>query len=110
MKIELDDFLTSDQAAEELGCNRRALYRAKKRAEKDGHVVTATVLGRAVFPRKALAVIRQYYFPYYSEAHQRMVAEWGRRGGTQKRINAETRAKSSGSGRTGKAVAGRTKA
>lgn len=110
MKIDLADYLTPQQAADELGCNRRALYRAKKRAEAEGHVVTTTLLGKSVFPRKALAVLRNYYYPYYSEAHQRMVSEWGRRGGTQKRINSETRESSSRSGKTGRSVGGRTKA
>lgn len=83
MKIELNDYMTVDEAGEALGCNRRAVYRAIKRARAAGREVTATIVGRVLVLRAKVEVLRQFYFPYYSEAHQRMVKKWGAAGGRQ---------------------------
>jgi rubrerythrin len=92
MRIDTDNYLTIAEAAKELGApNKRPIYRAINRAKAAGHETTVTLYGKLLVPRKSLAVLKNYYFPYYSEAHQKMVKEWGRRGGTQKRINAEAR-------------------
>lgn len=99
MKIELADYLTAAEAAEALGTNKRGLYRAKARAERDGHVVQATILGKSVFLAKAIKTLRNYYYPYFSEAHQRMVKEWGRQGGTTKARNLRSRSSASGTQR-----------
>lgn len=108
MKIETNDYLTPTDAAKELGCPRRTLYRAIERAEAAGVVCRATVLGKAVLLRAAMPAIEQHYFPYYSEQHQAMVKAWGAAGGKQKKINRE-RASSSGTsgGRAGGSRAGR---
>ena len=91
MKIELDDYLTIEQAAEAVGCNKRALYRAIKRAAEAGLPTTVTILGASVVPKTALAGIKEFYFPYYSDQHQKMVKVWGARGGTQKGVNIRRR-------------------
>lgn len=92
MKIELNDYLTIEQAAEAVGCNRRALYRSMKRAAAAGLPTTVTILGKTVVPKAAVAGIKANYFPYYSDQHQAMVKVWGARGGTQKGINNRKRA------------------
>jgi hypothetical protein len=90
MKIDTEQFLTIEQTAEELGApNKRAVYRAIGRARAAGHETTASVFGKTLIPRAALAVLKDYYYPYYSEAHQANVKKWGAAGGTQKRINQE---------------------
>lgn len=92
MKIDTDKFLTVEQAGKRIGANKRATYRAIKRAIADGKTVTVSIFGRTLVPVEAVAVLKEYYYPYYSEAHQRMVREWGSRGGEQKGINARARA------------------
>lgn len=91
MKIETNNYLTVAEAMEELGCPRRAVYRAIARAKLAGHDVTETVLGREMIVRKMLPTLKRFYFPYYSEAHQAMVKEWGRKGGSTKAKNAAAR-------------------
>lgn len=87
--VETTDLMTVPDVVKALGASRRAVYRAIERAEKAGHTVMTEVLGRRFVLRTALSTLKDHYYPYYSEAHQKMVAEWGRKGGTQKRINAE---------------------
>lgn len=86
VKIDLDQFVTPQQAAPLIGApNARSVYRAIKRAREAGHdEVSTTILGRFMVPRAALDTIKQYYFPYYSEAHQRVVKSWGAAGGRAK--------------------------
>ena len=91
MKIETDKFLTPIEAGKMIGANTRAAYRAIKRAEAAGNKVTVELFGRTLVPVEAVPVLAKFYFPYYSEAHQKMVKEWGRRGGTQKGINNRAR-------------------
>lgn len=87
---KIDDYLTLMQAAAAIGTsNRRSIYRAIERAERAGHVVTAVVLGRRVVPKSAVPILKEHYFPYYSEQHQKMVKQWGSRGGTAKARNRE---------------------
>ena len=89
MKIDPDEFLTAEQAAVEMGApNKRSLYRAMKRAREAGETVTVELFGRSLIPRAKIEVLKRYYYPYYSDAHQSMVKEWGRRGGAQKWKNA----------------------
>lgn len=87
--VETTDLMTVPDVVKAIGASRRAVYRAIERAEKAGHTVMTEVLGRRFVIKKALPTLKQFYYPYYSEAHQKAVVEWGRRGGTQKRINAE---------------------
>lgn len=92
MKIDLDQYLTIDQTCEALGCNRRAVYRAIKRAKAAGKDVSVVVLGKILVLKKAVATVKQFYFPYYSEAHQRMVKQWGAAGGRQSGVTKRKRA------------------
>jgi len=87
MKIDTDKLMTADEAAAVIGCNKRAAYRAAKRAEADGKVVRQSLFGKGLFIRAAIGTVREYYFPRYSPAHQRMVKKWGAAGGTQKGVN-----------------------
>ena len=91
MKIDTDKLLTPEQAGERIGANKRAVYRAIKRAKAAGKAVTVELFGRTLVPVEAVAVLEQFYFPYYTESHQTMVKKWGAMGGTQKRINREAR-------------------
>lgn len=94
MKIDLDKYLTIPQAMAALGASRRAIYRSIERAIEAGHEnVTATILGRSLIPVAAIPILKQFYYPYYSKAHQAMVREWGRKGGRQKKINAKAAAR-----------------
>jgi hypothetical protein len=94
MKIDPNEFLTAEQAAVEMGApNKRSLYRAMKRAREAGETVTVELFGRSLIPRAKIEVLKRYYYPYYSDAHQAMVKEWGRRGGAQKWKNAARAAK-----------------
>lgn len=94
MKIDTDAFLTIPQAAEAIGApNVRPVYRAIHRARADGKELTTAIYGKTLIPRANVAVLKEYYFPYYSETHQKMVKKWGAAGGTQKKLNAEARAR-----------------
>jgi hypothetical protein len=81
MKIDTDKFLTPEEAGERIGANKRAVYRALKRAREAGKQVTVEVFGRTLIPVANIVVLRQFYYPYYSDAHQRKVKEWGAAGG-----------------------------
>jgi hypothetical protein len=84
-KIDTAQFMTIDEAAEAVGCNRRALYRCMNRAGFD--TVTTLLFGKRLVLRDKIDVIKANYFPYYSEAHQKMVKTWGAAGGTAKAAN-----------------------
>lgn len=86
MKIDLEKLMTVAEARDAIGCSPRAIWRAIQRAGRDGVVVE--VLGRTMVRKDRLEVIRQHYYPYYSEAHQAQVKEWGRKGGSAKAANA----------------------
>lgn len=91
MKIDTDKLLTVEQAGARIGANKRAAYRALKRAAEAGKQITVEVFGRTLIPVANVEVLREFYFPYYSEAHQRMVKKWGAMGGTQKKKNQKAR-------------------
>lgn len=87
MKIDTENYLTATQVAEELGASKRAVYRAMARATEDGKETFVTLFGRSLLPRSRLAVLKAYYYPPYSEAHQANVKKWGAAGGSAKRDN-----------------------
>lgn len=92
MKIDTADYLTIQDVMRELDCPRRAVYRALKRASESGHECKAEVVfGKRLFRRSALQVIKDHYYPYYSDAHQKMVRSWGSMGGAAKAKNATAR-------------------
>ncbi len=87
MKIDTENYLTATQAAEALGASKRAVYRAMARATDDGQETFVTIFGRSLLPRDRLDVLKAYYYPCYSEAHQAKVKEWGAAGGATKAAN-----------------------
>lgn len=93
MKIDTDKLLTIEQTGERLGGNKRAAYRAIKRAREAGEDVVVIVFGKTLVPVEAVETLKRFYFPYYSESHQRMVKKWGSAGGTQKKLNLEKASK-----------------
>jgi len=99
--LDLADFLTIAEARAALGCGQRAIYRIIDRAGRES--VCVEILGRTLIKKSALKTLKAHYYPYYSEAHQAMVKEWGRRGGTQKAVNARRggRRRAGGSGTSG---------
>jgi hypothetical protein len=90
MKIDTEAYMTVEEVAEAIGApNKRPVYRAILRAREAGKEVTTNLFGKTLIPREMVAVLKEFYFPYYSEQHQKMVREWGAAGGTQKRLNRE---------------------
>jgi hypothetical protein len=82
MKIDTEDLLTIEEAARALGApNKRPVYRAIKRASERGEELAVMLFGKLLVPRKNIQTLKEYYFPYYSEQHQRMVKQWGAAGG-----------------------------
>ena len=93
MKFDTNKLLTPEQAGERIGANKRAVYRAIKRASEAGEEVVVVLFGRSLVPVENVKVLSRYYYPYGSPAHQSMVKKWGAAGGTQKKINLEKAAK-----------------
>jgi hypothetical protein len=87
VKIETNDYLTAHQVALMMNCNRRAVFRAAKRARQAGEETTVTILGRRLFTQGCVEILKKYYFPYYSDAHQDNVRKWGAMGGLKKAQN-----------------------
>lgn len=85
MKIDTQKYLTVSEAMEELCCSRRSLYRAMDRVGKD--TVSEEFFSRRLILRSKLGLLRDHFYAYYSDAHQKMVKEWGSRGGTAKAEN-----------------------
>jgi hypothetical protein len=85
--VDVNDYLTITATMKALGCPRRTLARVIARAEETGKKVTEEILGRVVIHKSKIAVLKQFYYPYNSEAHQKMVKKWGAAGGRQKGIN-----------------------
>jgi hypothetical protein len=80
--MNIADLLTPVQAAEAIGAtSKRAVYRAIARAKAAGEDVTVAPFGTMLVRKDKLAVLKDYYFPYYSEAHQANVKKWGAAGG-----------------------------
>lgn len=97
--IRLEDYMTVQEARSLLGCGSRTVWRAIDRAGRER--VAVEILGRTLIRRDRFDEVKAHYYPYYSEAHQAMVKEWGRRGGTQKGINAKKAARRGGRKRAG---------
>jgi hypothetical protein len=82
MKIDTDKMLTVGEAAEAIGApNKRPVYRALNRAAEDGKVLWVELFGKTLIPVANIKTLKQYYYPYYSEAHQKNVRKWGAAGG-----------------------------
>lgn len=106
MKIDLAKYMTIDEAMAEIGCARRSLYRAMERAGIEN--VSEEVLGRRLILRSKIEVIRQRWYPYYSEQHQKMVKIWGAAGGKQKKLNEQAEASGRRAGRKRAAANGKS--
>jgi hypothetical protein len=109
MKIDTDQMLTIEQAAAAIGApNKRPVYRALKRAAEAGRVLSVGLFGRTLVPVANIKELKEYYYPYYSDSHQRAVKKWGaaggRKSGVTKRLK-RLREQSSRSGKSGKAPA-----
>jgi hypothetical protein len=92
MKIDTDKMLTIDEAAEAIGApNKRPVYRALKRAADAGRVLSISLYGRTLVPVANVEELKEHYFPYYSEQHQRMVKKWGAAGGRKSGITKKLR-------------------
>jgi hypothetical protein len=82
MRIDTDKMLTVGEAAEAIGApNKRPVYRALNRAAEDGKVLWVELFGKTLIPLANVKTLKQYYYPYYSEAHQKNVRRWGAAGG-----------------------------
>lgn len=101
MKIDLDKYVTIEQLMARIGCSRRAVYRVMRRAKDDGktHYFTE-LLGRVLIPVDKVADLTNYYLPFGSDRRSAAAKEFGRRGGTQKRINREKAARAAKRGVT----------
>ena len=92
MKIDTEKMLTIEEAADAIGApNKRPVYRALKRAADAGRVLSISVYGRTLVPRANVEELKQYYYPYYSEQHQRMVRKWGASGGRKSGVTKRLR-------------------
>ena len=94
MSNKISDYLTVAEAMAELGCSRRGLYRCIDRVGED--VACATVLGKRVILRSKLPLLKEHYYPHYSDAHQAMVKQWGAAGGKAKAANARAAKRAGG--------------
>lgn len=81
IKVE-KHYLSVSETAEELGISRRGVYRAAKRAEADGHLVRDKVMGRPVFLRGSLKVLKSYHYDPHDQSPEAVARrqEWGCRG------------------------------
>ena len=101
MKIDLDKFLTIEQLMTKIGCSRRAVFRVMRKAKDDGKTnYFVEVLGRTLVPVDKVEDLAQYYEPFGSERRSAAAKEYGRLGGTQKRINREKAARAANKGAT----------
>lgn len=106
--MNIEDILSVEEAGIAIGgANKRAVYRAIKRARADGHECCVEVLGRFGVLKDKVEILRKYYYPYYSEAHQAMVKKWGASGGRTSGVTKRSRRRSSSSDTTGTEAEGR---
>jgi hypothetical protein len=84
--IDTKDYLTLDQAAAKAGCPRRSLYRIIERLGVESIVTYA--FGRRLIHKSKIAMIKAEHAPLGSERRHEIAVEYGRKGGTQKGINA----------------------
>jgi hypothetical protein len=87
--IDTRDYLTMSQAAVRAGCPRRSLYRIIDRLGADN--IVTSVFGRSLIHKSKIPLIRAEHAPLGSDRRHEIAVEYGRKGGTQKRINAQAR-------------------
>lgn len=92
MKIDPAEYLTIAETATAIGAdNKRAVYRAIRRAKADGEETTISVFGRTLIPKAAVETLKAYYFPLGSDQRHEMAVFYGGLGGTKKQENARRR-------------------
>ncbi|NBT14409.1 MAG: hypothetical protein EBS56_12655 [Planctomycetia bacterium] len=87
--IDTKDYLTLDQAAARAGCPRRSLYRIIERLGVDKVVTMA--FGRRLIHKSKIPLIKAEHAPLGSDRRHEIAVAYGRKGGTQKGINAAAR-------------------
>jgi|694.fasta_scaffold01162_12 hypothetical protein len=87
--IDTKDYYTMSQAAVKAGCPRRSLYRIIERLGVDS--IVTRVFGRSLIHKSKIPLIRAEHAPLGSDRRHEIAVEYGRMGGTQKKINAEAR-------------------
>jgi len=92
-KIDLSKYLTIAELRDELGCSQRAVWRVIDRVGREKCCIR--FLNATLVRKSMLEELRAHYYPYYSDAHQAMVKQWGAQGGATKAANAAARAKTS---------------
>jgi hypothetical protein len=83
--IDLDQYLTRDQACKALGCSVRTLWRTLDRAGRDE--VCVTLFGRTLIRKDKIPMIKEHYYGVGTKARTRMAKQWGASGGTTKARN-----------------------
>ena len=86
--IDTKDYLTLNQAAVRAGCPRRSLYRVIERLGVDKIVTVA--FGRRLIHKSKIPLIKAEHAPMGSDRRHEIAVAYGRKGGTQKGINAAT--------------------
>jgi len=83
--IDLDQYLTRDQACKALGCSVRTLWRTLDRAGRDE--VCVTLFGRTLIRKDKIPMIKEHYYGIGTKARTRMAKQWGASGGATKARN-----------------------
>ena len=84
--IDPKEYFTMIQAAKKVGCPRRSLYRIIDRLGVDKIVTQA--FGRRLIHKSKIPLLKAEHAPPGSKRRHEIAVECGRRGGTQKGINA----------------------
>lgn len=87
--LDTKNYCTMIQAAKIVGCPRRSLYRIIDRLGVDKIVTVA--FGRRLIHKSKIPLIKAEHAPLGSKRRHEIAVDAGRRGGTQKSINAATR-------------------
>lgn len=88
MKIDLDKYVTMDEFIERIACSRRAGYRIRAKAIRDGKAdAFLKILGKTLILKTRIAELEAYYEPFGSARRSERAKGYGHLGGTQKRIN-----------------------
>lgn len=99
--IDLKNYLTVNEAAEAMGASLSGFWRAIRRIGRDK--VCIEFLSRTLVRKDRLHLLKENFYPYYSDAHQAKVKEWGAKGGHAKAANAQQggRRRASANGKSG---------
>lgn len=87
--INTNEYFTLIQAAKKVGCPRRSLYRIIDRLGVENIVTQA--FGRRLIHKSKLPLLKAEHAPLGSKRRHEIAVACGRKGGTQKGINAAAR-------------------